>query len=264
MRELRPCDFPRDLKPVDPDRERDGHAGKQRQRQPLQHAHVAPAGQEHLQHQAQQSDGGRVDGRRAPEDQPQGLGHRGEVGGDVQRVGREQHADRRVPHRPREPLADVGGQAAPGDVTDARADHLDRGHQRQREHDGPQHRVAELRAGLRVGGDATGVVVGRAGDPPGTGLAQAAAHVALDVDPRLAPDHRRISAGISGTQPRAIRHLRPCSAAGCSRGSNRRASRRALIRASARLRQRMSPDPAGATRAAGELGLQHAVEDHPR
>ena len=58
--------------------------------------------------------------------------------------------------------------ARPRRVTaDARADELDRDHQRQRQRHGPQHRVAELRAGLGIGGDAAGIVVRRAGDQAG-------------------------------------------------------------------------------------------------
>ena len=47
-----------------------------------------------------------------------------------------------------------------------RADLLDRRHQRAGEQHDPAHRVAELRAGLRIGGDAAGIVVGGAGDQP--------------------------------------------------------------------------------------------------
>ena len=60
--------------------------------------------------------------------------------------------------------ADVAGDALAGDPADARADLLDRRHQREAEQHHPAHRVAELRAGLRVGGDAARIVVGGAGD----------------------------------------------------------------------------------------------------
>lgn len=71
--------------------------------------------------------------------------------------------------------AHAGREPAACDITDACTDDLDRGHQRQREHDGPQHRVAKLRAGLRVGGSAAGVVVGRPGDHARAQLAHALA-----------------------------------------------------------------------------------------
>jgi hypothetical protein len=53
--------------------------------------------------------------------------------------------------------ADVAGDALAGHPADARADLLDRTIT-------PEHRVAELRAGLRVGGGAARIVVGGAGD----------------------------------------------------------------------------------------------------
>ena len=60
--------------------------------------------------------------------------------------------------------ADVAGDALAGDPADARADLLDRHHQREAEQHHPAHRVAELRAGLRISGDAARIVVGGAGD----------------------------------------------------------------------------------------------------
>ncbi len=59
--------------------------------------------------------------------------------------------------------ADVAGNALAGDAAYARADFLDGRHQRKAEQHHPAHRVPELRAGLRVGGDATRIVVGGAG-----------------------------------------------------------------------------------------------------
>ena len=60
--------------------------------------------------------------------------------------------------------ADIAGDALAGDAAHACADLLDRHHQREAEQHHPAHRVAELRAGLRVGGDAARIVVGGAGD----------------------------------------------------------------------------------------------------
>ena len=64
-------------------------------------------------------------------------------------------------------IADVARDAVPGDASDARRHDLDADHQRRREQHAPQHAEAELRAGLRVGGDPARVVVGRAGDESG-------------------------------------------------------------------------------------------------
>jgi hypothetical protein len=55
-----------------------------------------------------------------------------------------------------------------GDPAHARGDFLDRRHQRKREQHGPADAEAELRAGLAIGADAGGIVVGCAGDQTGT------------------------------------------------------------------------------------------------
>ena len=60
--------------------------------------------------------------------------------------------------------ADIAGNAVPGDAADARGNFLDRRHQRKRQQHGPADAVTELRAGLAVGADAGGIVVGGAGD----------------------------------------------------------------------------------------------------
>ena len=73
-------------------------------------------------------------------------------------------ADDRVEQPARIVHADVAGDAVAGHPADARADLLDRRHQREAEQHHPAHRVAELRAGLRIGGDAARIVVGGAGD----------------------------------------------------------------------------------------------------
>ena len=60
--------------------------------------------------------------------------------------------------------AQIGGDAETGDAADAGADLLNRGHQGIGEHHRPADGIAELRADLRIGGDAAGIVVGGAGD----------------------------------------------------------------------------------------------------
>jgi hypothetical protein len=78
---------------------------------------------------------------------------------------------------------------------------LNRRHQWQRKHHGPQHREPELRACLRVGGDAARIVVGGSGDESRAKLAQRVTEVdfadglddeVLGRDDRLQPivDHR--------------------------------------------------------------------------
>ena len=94
------------------------------------------------------------------------VGHRGDVGGDVDRVGDDQQADQRHRQPARADPADVRREALPRDPADARRQHLDADHQRQRQEQRPDEREAELRAGLRIGRDAARIVVGRAGDQP--------------------------------------------------------------------------------------------------
>src|SRR6202020_2163055 len=50
------------------------------------------------------------------------------------------------------------------DAAKAGTDHLDADHQRIGEQHGPQHAVAELRTGLRIGGDTARIIIGGAGD----------------------------------------------------------------------------------------------------
>src|SRR6266513_5407874 len=88
------------------------------------------------------------------------------AGGKVERVGEQQQGDDRVQHRPGKVLPHVRRQAVPRDPPDARADDLDADHQRRREQHRPEQAVTELRAGLRIRGDAARVVVGGAGDQP--------------------------------------------------------------------------------------------------
>jgi hypothetical protein len=65
-------------------------------------------------------------------------------------------------------LPQVARNAAPGSAPHARAYDLHRRHQRIGKDHGPRQRVPELRAGLRVGRDPAGIVVGGARDQAGT------------------------------------------------------------------------------------------------
>lgn len=62
--------------------------------------------------------------------------------------------------------ADVAGDAASGDATDLGRHLLDNEQQRKAEHEGPGQPVSELGPHLAVRADATGVVIGGAGDQP--------------------------------------------------------------------------------------------------
>ncbi len=65
------------------------------------------------------------------------------------------------------------GEAASGGTTDAGADFLESGHQRNGEEHEPRLGEAELRAGLRVRGDAGGIIIGGTGDESGSEAGEA-------------------------------------------------------------------------------------------
>jgi hypothetical protein len=71
-------------------------------------------------------------------------------------------------NRLREVAADVRRETVAGHAAHTGAHHLDADHQRIGENNGPAKLVAELSTGLRVCRDAARIVVGRAGDQPGT------------------------------------------------------------------------------------------------
>ena len=102
-------------------------------------------------------------------------------------------------------LADIAGDALAGDPADAGADLLDRRHQRPGEQHDPGHAVAELRADLRIGGDAARIVVGCAGDQPGPEKGQepaparrARAPMVRDPPGERSRDPRARGCGLSG------------------------------------------------------------------
>jgi hypothetical protein len=63
--------------------------------------------------------------------------------------------------------AHIARQAMACDAANLRADHLDRAHERIGEHERPPEGIAELRAGLGIGGHAAGIVVRSASDKAG-------------------------------------------------------------------------------------------------
>jgi hypothetical protein len=115
---------------------------------------------------------------------PRRIGHRAEVGSDIDGIGDEQQRDDCCEQPRGTVLTQVAGNAAAGGATHAGAHHLHRRHQRVREEHTPGQRIPELRAGLRVGRDAARIVIGRARNQSG----------AQDPEqPRLArSDHRAV------------------------------------------------------------------------
>ena len=148
------------------DRER-ADIGEQAQRQPFQHRDIAAVVEEDLRRDRGHAEQQHVDDAGSADQQLGGVRHRAEIGGDVDGVGDEQQRDDDIQQRRRIMPADIAGDAAPGDAADARGNFLDRRHQRKRQQHGPADAVTELRAGLAVGADAGGIVVGGAGDQAG-------------------------------------------------------------------------------------------------
>ena len=72
-----------------------------------------------------------------------------------------------IKQRPRKGCAQIAGDTLAGHAADFRADLLDGDHQRIAEQQRPAHGIAELGPGLGIGGDAAGIVVGRAGNQAG-------------------------------------------------------------------------------------------------
>ena len=141
--------------------------GEQTQGQPLQHRDVTPVVEEDLRRDREHAEHHDVDNARAADQKLGGIGHGAEIGGDVDDIGDEQQQDDEIQQQRRIMPADIAGNAAPGDAADPAGDFLDRGHQRKGQQHGPADAVAELRAGLAVGADAGGIVVGGAGDQAG-------------------------------------------------------------------------------------------------
>ena len=99
-----------------------------------------------------------------PGDEARRVGHGTQVGADIDRVGDEQQPDEKESQPGGVMAAKVAGEPVAGGAADPRADHLHGRHQRVGEDHRPAEAVAELRTGLAVGRDATGIVVGCAGD----------------------------------------------------------------------------------------------------
>ena len=146
--------------------ERDRHIGKQHETAPFQDGDIALVARKHFEPGAADGEAHDIETGRTADQQLQRRGHRAEIGAEIDRVRDQQQPDDRVEQPARVMRADVAGNALAGDPAHARADLLDRRHQREAEQHHPAHRVAELRAGLGVGGDAARIVVGGAGDQP--------------------------------------------------------------------------------------------------
>ena len=140
--------------------------GKQREGEPFQQADIAMIGHEQLQQQRNQRQrAGLRQGGHAG-DQLRGGAHGGEIGGDVEDVGGQQQQHQQRRDRPWQHAGQIAGEALARHPRDAGADQLETGHEGQGEHHRPQQAKAESGAGLRIGGDAGGIIIGCARHQP--------------------------------------------------------------------------------------------------
>jgi hypothetical protein len=138
--------------------------GQQNQRQPFQDRRIATIGNKQLQGQRHNRKANGHSMRVQPDDHLRNCAHHRKICADVDRVGDEQHRHHGHDKGRRKDLAHVGRQSDAGHTTDIGADQLDCAHQRVCQKQRPQQPEPGLRAGLRICGDAAGIVVGGAGD----------------------------------------------------------------------------------------------------
>ena len=142
--------------------------GEERQGQPPQHRSVARVGYENFRDYGQEREASDVHSRGSIDEQAKRCGHGSEIGSEVDRVGDDEQPDKGIEQPRRIMPTDISGEASTRHPAHLSADQLDRAHQRIGEQQRPAHAVAELRAGLGIGGDAAGVVVRSAGDQAGS------------------------------------------------------------------------------------------------
>jgi hypothetical protein len=94
------------------------------------------------------------------------IRHRAEIGSDIDRIRDEQQGYDHSQQPSRIMTAQISCDAMARRASDARADLLDRCHQRVSQQHGPADVEAELRPGLAIGADSGGIVVGSARDQP--------------------------------------------------------------------------------------------------
>ena len=100
---------------------------------------------------------------KAADDQRKGFPHRRDIGRDVGCVGSDQKKNKRQDQPARRQLHHIGSEALAGHSADPRTDQLDCDHEWGCQKHRPKQAVAKLRPGLRIGGNARRIVIGRAG-----------------------------------------------------------------------------------------------------
>ena len=143
---------------------------KQHHGEPFQRTGVAAIGNGDLEHDAKQAEGdGHHFGKqlRPAHHQPQGFSHGGKIGGNVDDVGKQHQHDNADNQRGRTAPRRCRHQTLAAGAADAGCNHLDGDHEGQCHNHGPQLVEAELGAGLRIGGNAGGVIIGGPRNDPG-------------------------------------------------------------------------------------------------
>jgi hypothetical protein len=143
------------------------HIAEQRQASPFQDGDIAGITGENLQPRREHREQHDIEQGGAADHQCQRRAHRPKIGAQVDKVGnkQQQHDAARQPCRIMPPQ--ITSDAKAGHPADPRADLLDRCHQRVAEQQRPGEAISELRADLRIGGDAAGIVIRRPGIKPG-------------------------------------------------------------------------------------------------
>ena len=144
-----------------------GNISQEGDREPSQHCRVSRITHEHFEEDGDSRKRGNEQELRSVNEKSQRRRHGSEIGADIDDVGNEEQPDQRVNQQRRIMAAHIAGEALAGNAANLRADHLNCAHQRIGEQERPGQGVAELRASLRIGGYATGIVVRGAGDEAG-------------------------------------------------------------------------------------------------
>jgi hypothetical protein len=105
---------------------------------------------------------------RPRQEKAQGGRHRAKISADIDDVGEQKQTNEPIEQSERVVLAHVARQAHSGHAADLRADHLNGAHQRVGQEQRPNQAQSKLGAGLRIGCDAAGIVIGGAGDEAGS------------------------------------------------------------------------------------------------
>ena len=152
------------LDPRNFDRKDGAEVRKERQRQPLQDNDIPRILHKHLQKRAQHSEQGNVGSPGTADQEFHRIAHRSKICADVHDVSNQQQSNDTLQGPLGIMVGNVARDAAAGSPSYSPADFLDRRHERIGKEKRPGNSEAKLRASLRVGRNATWIVVGSARD----------------------------------------------------------------------------------------------------